>query len=60
LPQRQRQDRQHALPVENREWMDTNEWCAIAHIDFRPSFADRGALIAAVQAGKGRRRPLRR
>jgi hypothetical protein len=24
--------------------MDTNEWCAIAHIDFRPSFADRGAL----------------
>jgi hypothetical protein len=40
--------------------MDTNERCAIAHIDFRPSFADRGALIAAVQAGKGRRRPLRR
>ncbi len=33
--------------------MDTNEWCAIAHIDFRPSFADRGALVAAVQAGKG-------
>ena len=33
--------------------MDTNEWCAIAHIDFRPSFADRGALIAALQAGKG-------
>src|ERR1700677_5376641 len=33
--------------------MDTNEWCAIAHIDFRPSFADRDALIAAVQAGKG-------
>jgi quinol monooxygenase YgiN len=33
--------------------MDTNEWCAIAHIDLRPSFADRGALIAALQAGKG-------
>ena len=33
--------------------MDTNEWCAIAHIDFRPSFADRGALIAALQAGNG-------
>jgi quinol monooxygenase YgiN len=33
--------------------MDTNEWYAIAHIDFRPSFADRGALIAALQAGKG-------
>ncbi len=33
--------------------MDTNEWCAIAHIDFRPSFADRGAPIAAPQAAKG-------
>jgi quinol monooxygenase YgiN len=33
--------------------MDTNEWCAIAHVDFRPSFSDRGALIAALQAGKG-------
>ncbi len=33
--------------------MDTNVWCAISHIDFRPSFADRGTLIAAVQAGKG-------
>ena len=33
--------------------MDTNEWCAIAHIDFRPSFADRGARIAALQAGEG-------
>jgi quinol monooxygenase YgiN len=33
--------------------MDTNEWCAIAHIDFRSSFADRGALIAALQPGKG-------
>jgi quinol monooxygenase YgiN len=33
--------------------MDTNEWCAIAHIDFRPSFADRGVLTAAPQAGKG-------
>jgi quinol monooxygenase YgiN len=32
--------------------MDTNGWCAIAPIDFRPSFADRGALIAALQAGK--------
>jgi quinol monooxygenase YgiN len=53
LPQRQRQDRQHALPVENREWMDTNEWCAITHIDFRPSFAARGASIAALQAGNG-------
>lgn len=30
--------------------MDTNEWCAIAHIDFRPSFADRGPVL---QAGKG-------
>jgi hypothetical protein len=33
--------------------MDTNEWSAIAHIDFRPSFADRGALIGALQAGNG-------
>jgi quinol monooxygenase YgiN len=33
--------------------MDTNEWCAITHIDFRPSFADRGASIAALQAGNG-------
>jgi quinol monooxygenase YgiN len=32
--------------------LDTNEWCAIAHIDFRPSFTDRGAFIAALQAGK--------
>jgi hypothetical protein len=31
--------------------MDTNEWCAIAHIDFRPSFADRGALTATPEAG---------
>jgi hypothetical protein len=30
--------------------MDTHEWCAIAHIDFRPSSADRGAVP---QAGKG-------
>jgi quinol monooxygenase YgiN len=33
--------------------MDTNEWCAITHIDVRPSFADREAPIAALQAGKG-------
>lgn len=33
--------------------MDTSEWCAIAHIDFLPSFADREALIAAMQAGNG-------
>jgi hypothetical protein len=33
--------------------MDTNEWCAIAHIDFRPSFADRGPRIAARHAGNG-------
>src|SRR5271170_3233171 len=33
--------------------MDTNEWCAIAHIDFRPSFVDRGPRIAARQAGNG-------
>src|ERR1700691_2772067 len=33
--------------------MDTNEWCAITHIDFRPSFGNRGALTAAPQAGKG-------
>ena len=33
--------------------MDTNEWCAITHIDFRPSVADRGALTAAGQAGQG-------
>jgi quinol monooxygenase YgiN len=33
--------------------MDANEWCAIAHVDFRPSFAGRGALIAAQRAGNG-------
>jgi quinol monooxygenase YgiN len=33
--------------------VDTNEWCAIAHVDFRPSFADRGAFIAAQRAGDG-------
>jgi hypothetical protein len=33
--------------------MDAHEWRAIAHIDFRPSFADRGALIAALRAGNG-------
>jgi quinol monooxygenase YgiN len=33
--------------------MDTNELCAVAHVDFRPSFADRGALIAAQRAGNG-------
>jgi quinol monooxygenase YgiN len=38
------------LRIENG-W--TNEWCAITHIDFRPSFTDRGAPIAALQAGKG-------
>ena len=33
--------------------MHASEWCSIVHVDFRPSFVDREAFIAALQAGIG-------
>jgi quinol monooxygenase YgiN len=33
--------------------MNPNEWCAIVHVDFRPSFADREEFIARLRAGVG-------